>query len=302
MRFALLFLVLLFTASVAYSQESVIEDTLDWRAYYPLEVDNAWEWETQNTLGRYHLGRRDIVADTVINERNYFVQVRRSVQVDFEIRYESTDTTFLRYDMPTSRIVAFVPETQEERLYECDLSADFGGHAFCGIQEMYVEGGYADDGPAYLLVGEDSVRFNAEKVFYDVGGWVTYYHGVGRLPSIGDGTLHGHIEYVYLKLSGVEYGQTVIMTDTEEHSRLAQDEITVFPNPVHSSLTIDRKGFPGEVNVTIFDLLGRAVLTRANCSWPQCRLNTADLPSGMYVIRFTNHDGRIAVEKFSVVR
>src|SRR5690606_7309804 len=97
------------------------------------------------------------------------------------------DTFFLRYDATHKRVVEFDKEDQEERPRTCDLSASFNTTIFCEAwgDDMMVDGGYIENPDSYSI--GVNAPFRAGKGFYNIGGGENYYHGVGRLPGIGDG-------------------------------------------------------------------------------------------------------------------
>lgn len=92
--------VLLFAAFPVpcFAQDEVVPDTLDWHGYYPLEVGNAWEWETEQLVGYFRLDHREIVGDTLIHDIPYFVQAEYRSVLDSGSRFSEWDTTYVRYD------------------------------------------------------------------------------------------------------------------------------------------------------------------------------------------------------------
>ncbi|MEM6784434.1 MAG: T9SS type A sorting domain-containing protein, partial [Bacteroidota bacterium] len=80
----------------------------------------------------------------------------------------------------------------------------------------------------------------------------------------------------------------------------------VFPNPARDAATL-RYALPttATVRLTVTDVLGRTVLTRAEGVQPagahEARLALDDLPSGVYVVRL-DADGANATQRVTLVR
>lgn len=58
----------------------------------------------------------------------------------------------------------------------------------------------------------------------------------------------------------------------------------------------------GEVEILVFDLLGRRVLRSTASSWPRCSLTATRWSSGMYVVQVIHRGDRATVETFTVVK
>lgn len=303
MRYLLLALLILPGAARVHAQGEVVADTLDWRQYYPLEVGNAWEWETTILVAYHGLDRRAIVGDTLMGGQRYFVQAAYAVAVDpvQGLNEAVTDTVYLRYDTLRTRVVALARDGTAEQDYTCDLSAAFGTVAPCDLMgEMHVGGGYAwDDGR--LVVGGDTLHVPAVKHLYNVGGGVSYYHGVGMLPGIGDGAVGG-TGFLYVRVGGQEYGERVVFVHTESPPPAVPPHLHLYPNPSPDALTVALAGYGGRATVTLYDLLGRVIASSRSCPEPRCTLSVTGLAAGRYLVRVVGRNNRVTAQGITVVR
>ncbi|WP_299764264.1 T9SS type A sorting domain-containing protein [uncultured Dokdonia sp.] len=71
-------------------------------------------------------------------------------------------------------------------------------------------------------------------------------------------------------------------------------EITAFPNPVHDILTVNLGENQAQVTMTIYDLLGRAVVTRSIENQNTFTINMNTLPRGMYIGQIASEIGNTA--------
>jgi hypothetical protein len=183
-------------AQGAHAQVEQVPDTLDWREYYPLEIGNVWEWETHQDGIWFggdvdELDHREIVADTMINDLRYFVQVAYKA-IEYEVNGDPTVSVwreYLRYDTAQARILQFHLDQSEESSYTCDLSADFNSSGTCfEMVSGGASGGYASDDDFQVAVGSEQAPFSAVKAYVGLTGGSRYFHGIGRLPVLGDGS------------------------------------------------------------------------------------------------------------------
>lgn len=286
LQVAFLFTFLFALIPPAHSQNEIIADSLEWTDYYPLQIGNVWEWSSEIQVAYSRLDYREIIGDTLIEDALYFVQIEHFGEYDpvFNIDNSGSNTSYLRYDSLEKRVVAWRETEELEVDYSCNLNASFGGRTDCErVGDSYVEGGYESNGE--LLVGDDLVPYGALKMFINLGGGVSYYHGIGFLPLLGDGQA-GSITFTYVRLNGVEYGDRVFNVSVEEGSVARVEELEIYPNPGSGRLTINGKSL-GEVSIRMFDVMGRAVREDVSCRFP-CNIDTTDLSSGIYFVR-TSH-------------
>jgi hypothetical protein len=84
---------------------------------------------------------------------------------------------------------------------------------------------------------------------------------------------------------------------------LNPDNIHVFPNPASASLNIDLSAtnMRGEVNLNVFDMHGKLVMSEVQHVNPQMRLNIASLQDGYYTLHISN-EHYIIGKKFVVLK
>lgn len=78
-------------------------------------------------------------------------------------------------------------------------------------------------------------------------------------------------------------------------------EISIFPNPADASIQLQFGSFFSG-NLYVYNLQGQVILRRAIPVGNSYRLDTAELPTGMYFIYIQTADGRQAVKKLVVER
>lgn len=309
MKYAIVLLLLLsiHASQGVYAQTEPVKDTLDWRGYYPLEIGNVWETKVHmpgvwfgGDFDEYTL--KEIIADTVINSRPYFVQQTYLI-LEFEVGTERRDTLwwdYVRYDTLRATVVHYDGALGEDIGY-CSLGTGFNTIDECGESiDMWVGGGYATEENFQLAIGSDFAQFNAEKTYGPgLTGGAVYYHGIGSLGLFGDGE-GGTIEFTYVKVGDSEYGSRSIHVGVEEIDSREVSAVAVFPNPVATRLTLvfpDR--LPGP-DVRVIDVLGRSVEARLTCEERKCQLDVSSLRSGMYVLAYSS-DAHISGNKTFVV-
>ena len=301
MRYVLAGLWVLMLVQSSFGQGEVVPDTLSWQGYYPLEVGNMWEWETEILVAHFGQDQREIITDTLIDGRRYFVQASYFFRSIHGIVSSGRDTTYLRYDTIKTRVVA-LQENGEEEDYTCDLNADFGTMISCNLfgGETYVDGEYAREDD-FLLVGGDHVPFNAAKGYENIGGGINYYHGIGMLPGVGDGSA-GTIRFNYLRLSGKEYGERVVFVGVEDEEVPEKTQIELYPNPARDQITLAFEKTGERAFVQVYDTWGRMALSNQECVIQPCRINLSALSSGTYFMCVSNREGSLLVKPFTVIR
>ena len=287
---------------IAYAQSDVITDTLDWRGYYPLEIGNIWEWKTEIHYGYSRIDFAEIISDTLIGERNYFIQ-RTYASVNDELsgeHYTHNGRVYLRYDTLTTTVRALTKPDGEEWEYTCKLSAAFGDVVECDtFQEAYVEGQYADTYFNYITIGGEEVPFAAAKNFGNIGGTEAYYHGIGRIPGLGDGNV-GSIYFSFLRIGGEEYGSRSIRIDIEKNNVIQNRLSELYPNPVATILNI--QGEVNLLNIKVYDSVGRQIEVKVACDSRRCQLDVSNLAVGVYYLLIEDEQGNRKADTFAVKR
>lgn len=96
------------------------------------------------------------------------------------------------------------------------------------------------------------------------------------------------------------FHQTFLNKSLNIHPTLANPfEIVVFPNPTNSLVNIlINADYVGALNINVYDVKGLHVKEMKTLLFDsKITLNIADLPSGVYIIQFSNVDGIIANTK-----
>ena len=293
-----------------YAQVEQTKDTLDWRGYYPLEIGNIWEWKTHQD-GIWFGGdldisdHREIVADTMINDQQYFVQVAYAA-VDYEVNGEravSVWREYLRYDTSQARILQFHLDQRQESSYTCDLSADFNSSGTCfEFVSGGASGGYASDQDFQVAVGSEQAPFNAVKAYVGLTGGFRYFHGIGRLPVLGDGSEDGTVAFNYVKVRDNEYGARSIHVGVEETVTPERTVIELYPNPVTSQLHIVASKEVHRIEAKIVDVLGRSAPVVPICAGRKCQVDVSTLSPGIYVLQYSGLGQVVGSKAFVVIR
>lgn len=250
-------------------------------SWYPMELGNAWHYENFDQLRSW----------VVRTERDSIVGDLRWVHFD-EIYcagncepeggpgtwYALTDDHYLLYDIDNpDTLLATVPnaffevDQPEAELTMLDANECLGS-----------------DGVLRVGIWEnsrsDSTRF---RLYTDSG----IYCSLRFTYNIGISTWNG-TELEGARVNGIEYGRqdvlaTVLSTDrSREPSMFA----STFPSPFADHLNVRVESIPPTgVDLTAFDALGRVVLRRAVFA-AEVRINTHDLPAGLYVVVLTGRD------------
>lgn len=282
-----------------YGQDAPVPDTLDWKGYYPLEVGNMWEWRTSLLIAYDGLNSKEIIGDTLIGGTSYFVEAAYGEAKDplNGVDFAGRDTSFIRYDTLNRRVVELTPDG-EEYPRTCDLGASFNTTITCDFSDgIMVGGGYSTDF-SWSTVGIGA-PFQAIKHFVTLGGGDTFYHGVGRLPGLGDGN-QGSIGFTYVRIAGVEYGTPVVTLSTDEPEQLGDHALRLYPNPVREILYVEVPR-PERLRLTVYDALGRAVI-RQDCMGAACAVDASALHAGVYFVQVIDRQGKQEVQTFVVVR
>ncbi len=137
---------------------------------------------------------------------------------------------------------------------------------------------------------------------------VDYYGGMG-MPTVvvlGGGAAHG----VYAKWIG--FGAWLI-EDLTDSIQIALDAtigirentsptISLFPSPAGDVVNISLEGPDRIAQVQLLDLAGRLVAQSGQLDMPTALMDTADLPSGMYVAHIITRSGAVLRSPFQVGR
>ena len=73
----------------------------------------------------------------------------------------------------------------------------------------------------------------------------------------------------------------------------------IYPNPATNQLTVSGIQFSGNTKVEIENVLGQVMVSLSNhLTTDNCQLTTANLPSGIYILKTTDEKGFVHTAKF----
>ena len=292
---------------VAVSAAAQDVDTTAWRAFFPLEIGNEWQYSHLSSRGGgaetsiSYSGLR-VVADTVADGKTYFVIAFCSAPaldapVDCGppheyVRYRSTD------------LVEFTSSSDgqtDERVWRrqpCGFSFPADSTLYWACNSTALVKVYAD---MSVDIGSESLTgVTVKRLFYGHGGTaheVMFAEGIGRIQehqnSSGYSFSSSSLEYA--RVGGTEYGTSVYSTAGEGSSlggvqRPPRATLSVLPNPtLGSAAAVLNVPADGAVRVTLYDMMGREVdrVFDGSVSAGEHRfpLEVSDLAPGVYVAR-----------------
>lgn len=101
----------------------------------------------------------------------------------------------------------------------------------------------------------------------------------------------------------VENSRDALSADGAVHSA---ESITLYPNPTSERATLRvASQVPSDVTAHVYDITGRLIRTVSSSEESRdhtLRIDVADLPTGLYLVRINYGDGRSATRKMTIVR
>lgn len=307
MRTAYIILLPLLLASTAHGQDTpVVNDTLDWQRYYPLEVGNTWEY---GGLDRF---TSTIVGDTLTNGHRYFIR-RDSIPAvgtlgpfinTFYLRYDTTGTVLTLPSLEADTVEVTLPVYFNEEGFQTylDLQAAFGDTLYYGPPDTlyYVSGGYNEA----LRIGYASVEADALKCFRLVGTILNDRCYATDIGYVWGGNLFGS-QLEYARVNGVTYGN--LKTSVEggavvpEHFSIE----AIYPNPFKGRATVTyRLPKPSSIIVEVFNMLGQRIWWEATSVQAsgvvRYELQSREWSAGLYFVRLTTGGGEQSVRSVVV--
>jgi len=250
-------------------------------SWFPMELGNAWHYQNFDQL-RSWVVRTE--RDSVVGDLRWvhFDEIYCAGNCNPDgaqgIWYALTDDHYLIYDLDDpDTLLATVP------------------NAFFEVDQPEVELTMLDaneclgsDGVLRVGVWEnsrsDSTRF---RLYTDSG----IYCSLRFRYNIGISTWNG-TELEGARVNGIEFGRqdvlaTVLSTDRR---RRPSTSVSLFPSPFADHLNVRVESIPPTgADLTVFDMLGRVVLRRP-VSAAEVRIDTTDLPAGLYVVVLSGGD------------
>jgi hypothetical protein len=81
----------------------------------------------------------------------------------------------------------------------------------------------------------------------------------------------------------------------EENEMTVSDKISVFPNPVSNSLTVQMNGVSGLADIRVFDIYGKMVMQQRTANF-KTQLDVSKLPAGVYMIKIKDNKKEISTK------
>lgn len=295
------------------SLAQVVDDSLDWHRYFPLEIGNEWQYYDAESgpVSRFVISR-----DTVVNSQHYYVghETFFAPGGSGQNVYPPREV-FLRYD--TTGVVAESdsPEADTGSVSEVffrgresfptvDLRSAFGDTLdYSDEQEAIgVSGGFQE----YVRIGSSEILSAAVKRF-STGLWFWSY--AADVGFRGGGNLWGP-RLAYARIGGTEYGSIIVSKESvdkpEGPSGLKAPEI--YPNPATGTIEIafDRTE-SARTAFEVFSVAGRRVDTfdvgsRASSGSVVWTVDISSFPAGVYFLRTTSDSGISTTSPFVVVK
>jgi hypothetical protein len=305
---ALLWSLIVFTCGLTAqgARTQPIPDTLDWRRYFPLEVENQWQYRSDDH-GFVFYTRWHIRADTLIEEQTFFVIEISGYDADLRPLEQMRRTDFIRYDTTNALILRRAVDQAGEAVevwwldIPCGMDASFNAWHECtgpdsrGM-DYFVDGEYDTS----IVVGTDTVPTAAAKSFNSLGGGWTLAADIGLVGGGFDGGAATGL--VYAQLGDRRFGTPAVSTSFEHEPGISSGFgiISVYPNPVTSTTTISyRVQVPGSLSVEVYNGLGQRVRTHLQQPGSPGEYYTvidfSGLSAGQYFVRLIaagGHDTR----------
>ena len=154
---------------------------------------------------------------------------------------------------------------------------------YCGLQPISISGDsvvYANSSTNYTVLDTAGSSYN----------WVVTNGNVSSGQGTGDVQIQwgtqgsGQITLIQTSLNGCI--DTLLMSVTVLHNTSIEinnkTNLVVYPNPTHDLITIDVKGYQGSVNVEVYDLSGRLLMSTTKAS-----ISLRDHAKGIYVFKIS---------------
>lgn len=307
MRIACIILLLLLAGTVHGQDTPVVNDTLDWQRYYPLEIGNTWEY------GGLDKFTSTIVGDTLANDHRYFIRRDSILAVGtlgpfiqtFYLRYDTAGTVLTLPNLEADTVEVTLPVYYDEEGFQTylDLRAAFGDTLYNVAPDTlyYVWGGYNE----VIKIGNAFVEVDALKCFRLEGGILGNACYATDIGLVWGGNLFTS-ELEYAKVNGVEYGSRP-STPVEgaavvpEHFSIE----TIYPNPFNGRATVVyRLPKPSSITIEVFNVLGQRIWWEATSVQTsgvgRYELQSREWSAGMYLVRLTTGSGEQSVRSVVV--
>ena len=277
-------------------------DTLDWHRYYPLEIDNTWEY---GGLDSYI---STIIGDTLANDHRYFIRLDSIPAVGtlgpfihtFYLRYDAAGTVVTLPSLEADTMEVPLPFHYArvdfpDFLAHFDMRTAFGDTLYYGAPDTlyYVQGGYNER----LQIGNELVEVDALKCF--AGSGIVVWRIECYATDIGfvEGGNLWRSDLKYARVGGIEYGSR--LSTAVEGAAAVPDQFsieTIYPNPFRGRATVAyRLTKPSSMTIEVFNVLGQRIW------WEETSVQAAGIggyelqsrewSAGIYLVRLTTERG-----------
>lgn len=304
--------VFLFLAPIL-SLGQVVEDSLDWRRYFPLEIGNEWQYQDAESgpTSRFVISR-----DTLVGGQHYYLGKEtfyapngspQNIYPPREVflRYD-TSGVVAEFDSPAadtgSAPVVFFRGT--EAFPSVDLRSAFGDTLEHSDEEsaIAVSGGFQRT----VAISSSEVLVAAVKEF-TTGLWFWSY--AADVGFRGGGNLWGP-RLAYARIGGTEYGTIIVGKESlaeraRPHGPAAPE---IYPSPATGTIEISLDGSRGRGTVIeIFSVVGKRlgifdVEGHAASGSVVTTLDISFLPAGVYFLRVRGNSGVSETSPFVTVK
>lgn len=101
-----------------------------------------------------------------------------------------------------------------------------------------------------------------------------------------------------LTLTNEANDQAIYGNESLSISNKLAPQFSIHPNPAKTELFLSSKSGVGKVNVQIFNIEGKLLMTKDFNFEKQASLNVSNLSSGFYFLNLSDENGNVAVKKF----
>jgi beta-glucanase (GH16 family) len=151
---------------------------------------------------------------------------------------------------------------------------------------------------AHMAINGDDVAGNAAHYFHKpfyvifnlaIGGNFTGINNISKITALSNGDMNMYVDYVRVYQQGVageEYNGPVL-TQTDVKTLNAENHYRVYPNPATDQVMVDTGN---QIDyITVYNMAGKEMLHISNAT----TINISTLPSGNYLLKIIDADGRI---------
>ncbi len=144
------------------------------------------------------------------------------------------------------------------------------------------------DGQTWVIVVGDTATHTDFANFQSVVGQAVFQENWYNEQGTGN-----QVYYASINVDGktVEYAWGATVTSIEETTTLDSD-LLIYPNPASASVTVRLPVAEAAASISIIALDGREVFTSDHVGIAQAKLNTSNIPAGMYTLVVEQNDKR----------